>query len=193
MDKSVLFTHWYLTLYEIFLVDVDWGAAGVAWIKPSIPEGSVLLIMSVLGAVVMPHNLFLHSEIIQSRQWNIQDDKVIRKQLKFEFADTLLSMIIGWAINSAIIILAAATFFTNDIKVVELQQAESLLKPLLGSNASVVFALPSFFQRIDLLDHLSHGWGDQFFRIFSGNQMIFMTAMFAESGGVLSPLLVPWL
>jgi len=135
-------------LYEIFLVDVDWGAAGVAWIKPSIPEGSVLLIMSVLGAVVMPHNLFLHSEIIQSRQWNIQDDKVIRKQLKFEFADTLLSMIIGWAINSAIIILAAATFFTNDIKVVELQQAESLLKPLLGSNASVVFALALLFSGI---------------------------------------------
>lgn len=128
-------------LYEIFLIDVDWGAAGVAWIKPSIPEGSVLLVMSVLGAVVMPHNLFLHSEIIQSRQWNIQDEKVIRKQLKFEFADTLLSMIIGWAINSAIIILAAATFFTNDIKVVELQQAESLLGPLLGSNASVVFAI----------------------------------------------------
>lgn len=135
-------------LYEIFLIDVDWGAAGVAWIKPSIPEGSVLLIMSVLGAVVMPHNLFLHSEIIQSRQWNIQDDKVIRKQLKFEFADTLLSMIIGWAINSAIIILAAATFFTNDIKVVELQQAESLLRPLLGSNASVVFALALLFSGI---------------------------------------------
>ncbi len=135
-------------LYEIFLIDVDWGAAGVAWIKPSIPEGSVLLIMSVLGAVVMPHNLFLHSEIIQSRQWNIQDDKVIRKQLKFEFADTLLSMIIGWAINSAIIILAAATFFTNDIKVIELQQAESLLRPLLGSNASVVFALALLFSGI---------------------------------------------
>ncbi|NMC36700.1 MAG: Nramp family divalent metal transporter [Bacteroidales bacterium] len=135
-------------LYEIFLIDVDWGAAGVSWIKPSIPKGSVLLIMSVLGAVVMPHNLFLHSEIIQSRQWNIQDDKVIRKQLKFEFADTLLSMIIGWAINSAIIILAAATFFTNDIKVVELQQAESLLRPLLGSNASVVFALALLFSGI---------------------------------------------
>ncbi len=51
--------------------------------------------MSVLGAVVMPQNLFLHSEIIQSRQWNLQDDQVIRKQLKYEFGDTLLSMIIG--------------------------------------------------------------------------------------------------
>ncbi len=135
-------------LYEMFLIDVDWGAASIAWIKPSIPEGSVLLILSVLGAVVMPHNLFLHSEIIQSRQWNIQDDKVIRKQLKFEFADTLLSMIIGWAINSAIIILAAATFFTKDIRVSELQQAESLLRPLLGSNASVVFAVALLFSGV---------------------------------------------
>jgi manganese transport protein len=132
-------------LYEIFLVDVDWAKAGISFIKPSIPEGSMLLLMSVLGAVVMPHNLFLHSEIIQSRQWNLQNETIIRKQLKFEFADTLLSMIIGWAINSAMIILAAATFFSNNIMVDELQQAERLLRPLLGNNASVVFAVALLF------------------------------------------------
>jgi manganese transport protein len=135
-------------LYEIFLVDVDWAAAGIAWVKPTIPHGSMLLLMSVLGAVVMPHNLFLHSEIIQSRQWNLQDEKIIKKQLKYEFADTLFSMIIGWAINSAMIILAAATFFSNNIKVNELQQAESLLRPLLGNNASVVFALALLFSGV---------------------------------------------
>lgn len=59
------------------------------------------VIMSVLGAVVMPHNLFLHSEVIQSRQWNLEEEEVIQKQLKYEFKDTLFSMIIGWAINSA--------------------------------------------------------------------------------------------
>jgi manganese transport protein len=128
-------------LYELFLVDVDWKTAAVSWMVPSFPEGSMLLIMSVLGAVVMPHNLFLHSEIIQSRQWNLQNENVIRKQLRFEFADTLLSMIVGWAINSAMIILAASTFFRNGIHVNELQQAESLLRPLLGNNASVVFAI----------------------------------------------------
>ena len=132
-------------LYEIFLVDVDWAAAGISWVRPSIPEGSMLLLMSVLGAVVMPHNLFLHSEIIQSRQWNLQDEKIIRGQLRYEFADTLFSMIIGWAINSAMIILAAATFFNNNIKVDELQQANSILKPLLGNNASVVFAVALLF------------------------------------------------
>jgi len=128
-------------LYELFLVKVDWVQAGISWVKPSFPEGSILLLMSVLGAVVMPHNLFLHSEIIQSRQWNLQDEKIIKKQLRFEFADTLFSMIVGWAINSAMILLAAATFFTNGQKVDELQQAEKLLEPLLGTNASVVFAV----------------------------------------------------
>ena len=132
-------------LYELFLVDIEWLKAGIAWVKPSIPEGSMLLLMSVLGAVIMPHNLFLHSEVIQSRQWNLQDEKIIKKQLRFEFTDTLLSMVIGWAINSAMILLAAATFFKNNIKVDELQQAESLLGPLLGTNASVVFAVALLF------------------------------------------------
>jgi manganese transport protein len=127
-------------LYELFLVDVDWVKAGLSWVKPSIPQGSALLLMSVLGAVVMPHNLFLHSEVIQSRQWNLQDENIIKRQLKYEFADTLFSMLVGWAINSAMIILAATTFFRHGMKVDELQQAESLLEPLLGSNASVVFA-----------------------------------------------------
>jgi manganese transport protein len=128
-------------LYELFLVKIDWVQAGMAWVTPSFPQGSILLIMSVMGAVVMPHNLFLHSEIIQSRQWNLEDDLVIKRQLKFEFADTLFSMIVGWAINSAMILLAAATFFSSGTHVNEIQQANKLLEPLLGSNATIVFAV----------------------------------------------------
>jgi manganese transport protein len=135
-------------LYELYLVDVDWPQTMVSWIKPSFPEGSTLLMMSILGAVVMPHNLFLHSEVIQSRQWNVKDESVIKKQLRFEFADTLLSMIIGWAINSAMIILAAATFFRHSVKVDELQQAQGLLTPLLGNNAGVVFAIALLFSGV---------------------------------------------
>lgn len=128
-------------LYELFLVDIDWPEALVSTVTPRIPEGSMLIIMSVLGAVVMPHNLFLHSEVIQSRQINMQDDASIRKALKYEFFDTLLAMTIGWAINSAMIILAAATFFTQGVKVDELSQAQSLLDPLLGGAAGIVFAI----------------------------------------------------
>ena len=83
----------------------------------------MLVIMSVLGAVVMPHNLFLHSEIIQSRQWNLENEKVIKKQLRYEFMDTLTSMLVGWAINSAMILLAATTFFRTKTPVSELEQA----------------------------------------------------------------------
>ena len=132
-------------LYELNLVEIDWLFVGIGWVTPSIPQGSIMIIMSVLGAVVMPHNLFLHSEIIQSRQWNLEDDAVIKKQLDYEFVDTLVSMLIGWAINSAMIILAAATFYSKRVHVGELQQAQSMLGPLLGNNASVVFAIALLF------------------------------------------------
>lgn len=128
-------------LYELFLVDIDWVLAARSWVVPSIPEGSMLIIMSVLGAVVMPHNLFLHSEVVQSHEYNKQSDTAIRKLLKYEFYDTLLSMGIGWAINSAMILLAASTFFVTGTPVEELQQAKSLLDPLLGNQAGIVFAL----------------------------------------------------
>ncbi|MBK5720707.1 Nramp family divalent metal transporter [Dysgonomonas sp. Marseille-P4677] len=128
-------------IYELFLVDIEWGEAAQSWVVPSIPQGSMLIVMSVLGAVVMPHNLFLHSEVIQSRQWNLQDEKVMEKQLKYEFFDTFFSMLIGWAINSAMILLAAATFFKQGVVVDDLQQAHSLLQPLLGENAVIIFAI----------------------------------------------------
>lgn len=135
-------------IYELFLVDIDWPEAVQSWVKPSFPEGSMLIIMSVLGAVVMPHNLFLHSEVIQSRQWNKEDEAVMEKQLKYEFFDTIFSMVIGWAINSAMILLAASTFFQQGIVVDDLAQAHSLLQPLLGDNAVVVFAIALLFAGI---------------------------------------------
>jgi manganese transport protein len=132
-------------IYELSLVDIDWNSAAQAWVTPSFPKGSMVIVMSVLGAVVMPHNLFLHSEIIQSRQWNLQDETTIRKKLNYEFFDTLISMLVGWAINSAMILLAAATFFKATVHVTELQQAKGLLEPLLGVHAAVIFAVALLF------------------------------------------------
>ncbi len=132
-------------IYELFLADVNWGSAATGWVTPAIPDGSILIIMAVLGAVVMPHNLYLHSEIIQSRQWNLKDEEVIKKQLDYEFYDTLFAMVVGWAINSAMIILAAATFFKGGLPVTELQQAKTLLEPLLGTYAGIVFAIALLF------------------------------------------------
>jgi manganese transport protein len=132
-------------VFELSMVNVDWGRAAVGWVLPAFPEGSVPIIMSVLGAVVMPHNLFLHSEIIQSRQWNLDNDEMIHHQLKYEFTDTLVSMIVGWAINSAMILLAASAFHTAGTQVSELEQAQNLLSPLVGNAAALVFALALLF------------------------------------------------
>jgi len=128
-------------IFELAMVEVDWLQAAVGWVVPSFPDGSIPVIMSVLGAVVMPHNLFLHSEVIQSRQWNLDNDEVIHHQLKYEFMDTLVSMIVGWAINSAMILLAASAFHASNVPVTELEQAQSLLVPLVGGAAAVVFAV----------------------------------------------------
>lgn len=128
-------------IYELFLVDIDWGTAIHDWTVPSFPDGSIVIIMSVLGAVVMPHNLFLHSEVVQSFEYHKRDDASIKKHLKYELFDTLFSMIVGWAINSAMILLAASAFFKNGIVVDELQQAQAMLTPLLGNNAGTIFAI----------------------------------------------------
>ena len=132
-------------LIEVNMVNVDWAAAGIGWVDPKVPNESMLVILSILGAVIMPHNLFLHSEIIQSRQFNTQDPSVMKRQLRYEFLDTLLSMGIGWMINSAMILLAAAVFFAHGIEVTELEQAEELLRPLIGPAAGTIFAIALLF------------------------------------------------
>lgn len=128
-------------LYELTLTDTHWGQVAEAMVVPSLPQGSILVVMSVLGAVVMPHNLFLHSEVIQSRQIHLAGADKIKHALKYEFYDTLLAMTIGWAINSAMIILAADTFFAHGTLVDELPKAGALLTPMLGGGAAVVFAI----------------------------------------------------
>ena len=135
-------------IYELSVVQVDWAAAVHGWTTISFPGGSMPIIMAVLGAVVMPHNLFLHSEIIQSRQWNLEDEAIQKMQLKYEFTDTLFSMLIGWAINSSMIILAATTFFVSRIEVIELGQAQSMLIPLVGNLAAVIFGIALLFSGI---------------------------------------------
>ena len=154
-------------IYELTLVDVNWVDTRKFLVTPNFPDGSMLIIMSVLGAVVMPHNLFLHSEIIQSRQWNLKDEKIRKKELDYEFFDTLFSMIIGWAINGAMIILAAAVFFKNSMPVEELQQAKNLLEPLLGKSAALIFALALLFSGISSSITSGMAGGSIFAGIFS--------------------------
>jgi len=135
-------------LFELTLPHINWPSVFTGWVVPSFPHGSLLVIMAVLGAVVMPHNLFLHSEIIHNKYWNKKDKHKLGKQMKYEFFDTFFSMIVGWLINSAMIIVAASTFFDNKIVITQLQQAERMLKPLLGNTSSLVFAIALLFAGI---------------------------------------------
>ncbi len=126
-------------LFQLGLVNIGWTDALKATFVPLIPHGSVPVVLGALGAVVMPHNLFLHSEIIQSRQWNTKGESAIKKQLRFEFTDTLFAMILGWAINCAIIMMAASVFFSRSIYVAQLTQAREIMRPLLGNASAFVF------------------------------------------------------
>jgi len=135
-------------IIELFLVGINVKEVILGWFVPRVPKGSELIIMSVLGAVVMPHNLFLHSEVIQSRQFNLEDEKVIQKQLSYEFLDTIFSMFVGFLINSSMIIVASQVFYKFNIQVTELESAQATLKPLLGNFASLVFAIALLFSGI---------------------------------------------
>ncbi|HJQ10205.1 MAG TPA: Nramp family divalent metal transporter [Gemmatimonadaceae bacterium] len=97
--------------------------------------------VGILGATVMPHNLYLHSSIVQTRQY---DETVTgkREAVRFAFIDSTIALTFALFINAAILIIAAATFHTSGhSEVGEIQDAYKLLTPLLGAGASTVFAL----------------------------------------------------
>jgi len=135
-------------MVEVGLVPVDWGAASRGWVVPEIPMGAMPIIMSVLGSVIMPHNLYLHSEVIQSQEFHLKSEATIENRLKTEYVDTIFSMAVGWAINSAIIFIAATAFYANGIVVDDLAQAGSLLTPILGSLSATLFGIALLFAGI---------------------------------------------
>ena len=132
-------------LAEIHLVKPDWGAAAIHTIVPRLNSGSVFIAMGVLGAVVMPHNVYLHSEVIQNREWHGKTEPETRRLLRYEFIDTLVAMLAGMAINMAMVIVAAAVFHRNGVHVSELAQAAVTLKPLAGVLAGLLFGVALLF------------------------------------------------
>jgi manganese transport protein len=97
--------------------------------------------VGILGATVMPHNLYLHSSIVQTRQYE-ETPEGKKEAVKFAFIDSTIALSFALFINAAILIVAAATFHTTgNTEVGEIQDAYKLLTPLLGAGASTVFAL----------------------------------------------------
>jgi manganese transport protein len=110
---------------------------------PSIPtEDALYIAIGIIGATVMPHNLYLHSALVQSRKMD-RNDNDIRNALKFNFFDTTIALNLAFFVNAAILILAATVFFKNGLyQVAEIQDAHKLLAPMLGTKwAAILFAV----------------------------------------------------
>jgi manganese transport protein len=127
-------------IINLFLAKPDWGLAA-AGLTPSLPEGSLYIILGIIGATVMPHNLYLHSSLVQTRRVSrIVDSKA--QACRYNLLDSTIALNAAFFVNSAILILAAAVFYRNGIVVTEIQQADKLLEQLLGSHiAPLAFGL----------------------------------------------------
>src|SRR6266568_1966641 len=131
--------------------------AEILWVRPDflgiargfLPTPEVLtnrdmlyITIGILGATVMPHNLYLHSSLVQTRAID-RTFSGLRTALRFNFIDSALALNFAFLINSAILIMAAATFYRHGMReVAEIQEAYRTLSPLLGTSvASLLFAV----------------------------------------------------
>lgn len=127
---------------ELFLAKPDWGAVGMHTLVPMLPNGqAVLIAVGMLGATVMPHVIYLHSQLVQSR--NNIDDSTARKlrHLKMERIDIAVAMNIAFIVNAAMVVVSAAVFYRNGMAVNTIEQAHKSLEPLVGSLSSGAFGI----------------------------------------------------
>ena len=128
-------------LIEMFIVKPDVVAIAKGFMPNMLSGDALYLAIGIIGATVMPHNLYLHSSLVQTRKIT-RTDEGIRSAIKFNVFDTLIALNVAFVINVAILILAASAFFTNGFfKVAEIQDAYKLLEHIFGSLAPVLFAI----------------------------------------------------
>jgi manganese transport protein len=131
-------------LFEIFLARPEFSnlAKGFLPTRSIISDPEMLYVaIGILGATVMPHNLYLHSSIVQTRRYE-ETSAGKREAVKFAFFDSTIALTLAFFVNASILIIAAATFHTSGhAEVAEIQDAYKLLSPLLGAGASTAFAL----------------------------------------------------
>lgn len=128
-------------LAEMFIVEPALGEV-LSGFKPSILSGNALYIaIGIIGATVMPHNLYLHSSLVQTRKID-RSSKGIKEALKYNFIDTAVALNLAFFVNAAILILAATAFYKNGLfEVAEIQDAYRLLEDIFGSMAPSLFAI----------------------------------------------------
>ncbi|MDP4177073.1 MAG: Nramp family divalent metal transporter [Bacillota bacterium] len=124
---------------ELFLAKPEWHQALLHTIIPSLPNSNAVLIaVGMLGATVMPHVIYLHSELVQCRnkKLSLKDKK---NHLRMEKIDILVAMNIAYVVNAAMVIVSAAVFFRRGLTVDSIEQAHKSLEPLLGRLSSGAF------------------------------------------------------
>lgn len=129
-------------VFEMIFAQPEAGKI-VAGLIPSLPNESALYIaIGIIGATVMPHNLYLHSSLVQTRKFD-RSKEGIKQALKYNFIDSTIALNFAFFVNAAILILAAATFYKHGLfEVAEIQDAHKLLAPLLGTKwAPILFAV----------------------------------------------------
>lgn len=129
-------------LTEMILAKPELGEV-VKGFSPGFPDETALYIaIGIIGATVMPHNLYLHSSLVQTRKIE-RNPGSIKRALKFNLIDSTIALNLAFFVNAAILILAASTFFNNGLfEVAEIQDAHRFLEPLLGSKwAPILFAV----------------------------------------------------
>ncbi|HEY9061615.1 MAG TPA: Nramp family divalent metal transporter [Pseudobacteroides sp.] len=126
---------------EIFLAKPQWDLAGVHLLIPSLPNSeAVLIAVGMLGATVMPHVIYLHSQLVQHRNKDLTAaDR--RRHFRLERLDIVIAMNIAFIVNASMVLVSAAVFFKNGVAINSIEEAHKSLYPLLGVASSGAFGL----------------------------------------------------
>jgi len=125
---------------EIYLAHPQWGELAAGVVLPRIGPESIYVAIGMVGATVMPHNLYLHSALVQYRR-KPNDVEHNRSEVRYAYTDSAVALNIAWLVNSAILIMAAAVFFGKPDIPVSIESAHKTLGHILGPAAGFCFAL----------------------------------------------------
>jgi manganese transport protein len=128
-------------LIELAMAPVDWSAAAKASVTPTLPNGEALTIaVGIIGATIMPHAVYLHSGLTQSRA-PARTEPERAMLLRFSNREVIVALAIAGLINVAAVVLASAAFHSGHPEVAEIQTAYHMLTPLLGAGAGFIFLI----------------------------------------------------
>jgi len=128
-------------LFEMFIVEPNLVEVSKGLVPSELNGTALYIAIGIIGATVMPHNLYLHSSLVQTRKIE-RSQKGIKEAIRFNFIDTIVALNLAFFVNAAILILAAAAFYTKGFhEVAEIQDAYKLLEHIFGTAAPTLFAI----------------------------------------------------